>query len=172
MHKKVENFLLKMGELSSLFGFSHVLGRIYGLLYLSPVPLSLDEIKDELAVSKATVSLSIRELLKWGLVQRIWKAGTRKDYYEAEADFLKIFNTRLVDALLRRVRVFEEGAVQEPGDRPAGEISKEYNDFIQKRLGEIKKISGLIKGALVAVKNAEGHSLMNKMLMNYLKSKI
>ena len=54
------DFIMKMGELSSLFGFSHILGQIYGLLYLSPSPVSLDEIKDSLHVSKASVSLNIR----------------------------------------------------------------------------------------------------------------
>ena len=103
-----KTFILKMGELSTLFGFSHILGQIYGILYMNARELSLDEIKDALEVSKATVSLNIRELLKWGAVKKIWKPGTRRDYYEPETDFLKIFNTRLADALSTREHVLKD----------------------------------------------------------------
>jgi HTH-type transcriptional regulator, glycine betaine synthesis regulator len=162
------DFVLKMGELSTLFGFSHVLGQIYGLLYLTPGELSLDDIKDSLSVSKATVSLNIRELLKWGAVKRIWKPGTRRDYYEAEVDFLKIFNTRLVDALLRRVRIFEDGALHVLQDKSGVMSDRKEREFLDQRLEEIKKISRLLKKVLMTIKDSENSSILKKLLFKAL----
>ncbi|MCK5708679.1 MAG: hypothetical protein KAI43_13610 [Candidatus Aureabacteria bacterium] len=164
--KKKYAFILKMGELSTLFGFSHVLGQIYGLLYLTPNELSLDDIKDSLGVSKATVSLTVRELLKWGAVKRIWKAGTRRDYYEAEADFMKIFNTRLVDALLRRVNIFEEAAVSEIKEKKVAKDSDEK--FVAERMENIKKMARSLGKLLHNIKNLEKHSFLKQILKKTL----
>ena len=156
-------FILKMGELSTLFGFSHVLGQIYGVLYMNARELSLDNIKDTLSVSKATVSLNIRELLKWGAVKKIWKPGTRKDYYEVEADFLKIFNTRLVDALLRRVQVFKDAAFMNEKEE---ENAKSKEDrIIENRLKDIRKISRILVKILESAKDTKKINFIQKFLM-------
>jgi len=161
---KKQSFILKIGELGTLFGFSHILGQIYGILFITAKELSLDDIKDTLFVSKATVSLNIRELLKWGAVKRVWKPGTRKDYYEAETDFMKLFNTRLVDALLRRIRLFEE-ALLVNGKENKGARSGD-DKHIDKRLEEAKKISQKVIKLLQMVKNAEKSSILKMFLKN------
>jgi DNA-binding transcriptional regulator GbsR (MarR family) len=63
------------------------MGAIFGVLYLSPTPLSLDEIVQETGLTKGAISTEIRALARMGLVHRSAKLGDRKDYYEAEADF-------------------------------------------------------------------------------------
>jgi DNA-binding transcriptional regulator GbsR (MarR family) len=63
------------------------MGAIFGVLYLSPGPLSLDEIVQETGLTKGAISTEIRALARMGLVHRSSKLGDRKDYYEAESDF-------------------------------------------------------------------------------------
>src|SRR5687768_185203 len=65
-------------------------GRIFALLYLSPKPLSLDEIAAELQQSKSNISTTMRGLVEWHLVRRIAVPGSRKDYYEAATDFWRV----------------------------------------------------------------------------------
>src|SRR2546430_10516653 len=62
-------------------------GRIFGLLYLQPEPLSLDEITEQLQQSKSNVSVQIRGLLDWQLVRLVRVAGARQDHYGAATDF-------------------------------------------------------------------------------------
>jgi DNA-binding transcriptional regulator GbsR (MarR family) len=57
------------------------------VLYLSPTPLSLNEIVQETGLTKGAISTEIRALARIGLVHRSTKLGDRKDYYEAETDF-------------------------------------------------------------------------------------
>ncbi|MBI2339298.1 MAG: hypothetical protein HYU99_02870 [Deltaproteobacteria bacterium] len=58
-------------------------GQIFALLYLSPEPLSLDDIVADLGVSKGNVSINIRVLEDFKLVKKVWVKGTRRDYYQA-----------------------------------------------------------------------------------------
>ena len=85
-----EGIMEAMGRISSFWGFSKIMGQLYGLLYLSFKPLTLDEMADSLAVSKGNVSINIRTLERWNMVKPVWVKGDRKDYYEAETDFWKI----------------------------------------------------------------------------------
>lgn len=79
-----------IGRITEFWGFSRIMGQMYGLLYLSPTPLSLDDVAEELKVSKGNVSINIRALKRWNMVKSVWVKGDRKDYYEAETDFWKI----------------------------------------------------------------------------------
>ena len=64
------------------FGLNRFVAQLYGVLYMSDRPLSLDELTETLEASKGNVSINIRELEKWGAVRKIWVKGSRKDYYD------------------------------------------------------------------------------------------
>src|SRR5687768_17051218 len=65
-------------------------GRIFALLYLSPKPLSLDEIAAELQQSKSNISMTMKGLVEWHLVRRVAVPRSRKDHYEAATDFWRV----------------------------------------------------------------------------------
>jgi DNA-binding transcriptional regulator GbsR (MarR family) len=85
-----ESIMEAMGRISEFWGFSRIMGQLYGLLYLSPKALTLDEMGQGLSVSKGNVSINIRALLRWNMVRQMWVKGDRKDYYEARTDFWEI----------------------------------------------------------------------------------
>lgn len=74
-----------------IYGVTPSVGRIYGVLYFSEQPMSLDDIKDQVAMSKASVSNGMRELLDTEMVIKVWKKGDVKDHYIAEKDFFRNF---------------------------------------------------------------------------------
>src|SRR5512139_3361846 len=82
-----QDFIESLSQISRFWGFPKGMGAIFGVLYLSPTPLSLDEIVTETGLTKGAISTEIRALARMGLVHRSTKLGDRKDYYEAEADF-------------------------------------------------------------------------------------
>lgn len=82
-----KDFIEGLSQISRFWGFPKGMGAIFGVLYLSPTPLSLDEIVSETGLTKGAISTEIRALARMGLVHRSTKLGDRKDYYEAEADF-------------------------------------------------------------------------------------
>ena len=82
------NFIRIVGELGASLGLNRSVGQIYGLLYMSDKPLSLDDLVSKLKMSKGSVSLNIRELERWEAVKKIWVSGSRKDFYEVNPDFI------------------------------------------------------------------------------------
>ena len=82
-----KDFTEGLSQISRFWGFPKGMGAIFAVLYLSPTPLSLDEIVSETGLTKGAISTEIRALARMGLVHRSSKLGDRKDYYAAEADF-------------------------------------------------------------------------------------
>ena len=90
MERIREEIIEATGRITSFWGFSKIMGQLYGLLYLSPKPLTLDDMAESLSISKGNASINIRALERWNMVKHVWIKGDRKDYYEAETDFWKI----------------------------------------------------------------------------------
>lgn len=82
-----EDFTQGLSQISRFWGFPKGMGAIFAVLYLSPTPLSLDDIVQETGLTKGAISTEIRALARMGLVHRGTKLGDRKDYYAAETDF-------------------------------------------------------------------------------------
>ena len=82
-----KEFAEGLSQISRFWGFPKGMGAIFGVLYLSPTELSLDEIVQETGLTKGAVSTEVRALARMGLVHRSTKLGDRKDYYAAESDF-------------------------------------------------------------------------------------
>jgi DNA-binding transcriptional regulator GbsR (MarR family) len=82
-----KDFTEGLSQISRFWGFPKGMGAIFAVLYLSPTPLSLDEIVQDTGLTKGAVSTEIRGLARMGLVHRSSRLGDRKDYYEAESDF-------------------------------------------------------------------------------------
>ena len=85
-----EVFIEGMSRISQFWGFPKAMGAIFGAIYLSPEPVSLDELVALVGVTKGAVSTNVRALERLGMVQRRIRIGERKDYYVAETDFWKV----------------------------------------------------------------------------------
>ena len=84
-----QNFIEGMSGISQFWGFPKGVGAIFGVLYLSPDPLSLDELVEQTGLSKGAISTNVRILSRLGLIRPVNRLSDRKDYYEAETDFYK-----------------------------------------------------------------------------------
>ena len=80
-----------IGDVIEHWGFRKVLGRVWTVLYLAGEPLPAAELADRLSMSAGAVSMAVNELLRWSVVKRVWRPGERKEFYEAETDFWKMF---------------------------------------------------------------------------------
>jgi DNA-binding transcriptional regulator GbsR (MarR family) len=75
----------------NLYGVTESIGRLYGAMYFQEGPLTLDEMKEELGMSKTSMSTSVRSLVELKMVGKVWKKGVRKDLYQAEPDWYQTF---------------------------------------------------------------------------------
>ena len=120
MDEAVQQFVERMGLICEKEGMARSAGRIFALLLMSERPYSLDELADELQVSKASVSTNARMLESLGFIQRVTSLGDRRDFYQVEDDpwerMLRVAQTRWRDM----VTVFAEAQAKLPADRAAG----------------------------------------------------
>lgn len=75
----------------NLYGVTPSVGRLWGLMYFQDEPMTLDDMKQELGMSKTSMSTSVRNLVDLKMVDKVWKKGTRKDLYEVEEDWYQTF---------------------------------------------------------------------------------
>lgn len=75
-------FIERFGLLFEEDGLPRIAGRIFGLLLLSQSPLAMDELAEQLQVSKASISTNARMLDRMGIAERTSKPGDRRTYYE------------------------------------------------------------------------------------------
>ena len=87
-----------------LWGFKRIMGRTWALLYLAAAPLSAAELGDALHVSPGSVSMTMGELLKWGVVKKTWVPGDRRDFYLPETSVWKMVSRVIRERELVHVR--------------------------------------------------------------------
>jgi DNA-binding transcriptional regulator GbsR (MarR family) len=75
-------FVERMGLAIERLGLPRTFGRLFGLLMVADRPLSLDEVAEQLHVSKASVSTNARSAEDIGLARRVGVRGDRRVYYE------------------------------------------------------------------------------------------
>jgi len=100
-----DEMIAGLGKLTDFFGFSPVMGHLYGALLMSPEPLSLDELEEIVDKSKASVSMNMRALERWNMVREVWVKGDRRKYYEAEGDLWKIIRSVIESRERREVGI-------------------------------------------------------------------
>ena len=96
-------FLDNINTICRKFGLNYIMAQLYTVLYFRGKPMSLDDMVEQLEISKASASVNIRALENYGAVRRIWVKGSRKDYYEAEPDIAKVIVGRIRSMAGRRL---------------------------------------------------------------------
>lgn len=79
-------FIQTWGVLGSQWGINKTMAQIHALLFVSENPLSMEEIMEELQISRGNTSMNLRSIMEWGIVYKITKPGDRKEYFTAEKD--------------------------------------------------------------------------------------
>jgi DNA-binding transcriptional regulator GbsR (MarR family) len=82
----MEKYVLHWGEMGTRWGVNRSIAQIHALLYLSPQPLTAEEIADTLSIARSNVSTSLRELQGYGLIRLTHVLGDRRDHFESIKD--------------------------------------------------------------------------------------
>jgi DNA-binding transcriptional regulator GbsR (MarR family) len=86
MHEAVAEFIEKMGLTLEAQGLPRIAGRLFAFLLVHGEAHSLDDLAEQLMVSKASVSTNARLLEHYGILERSSAPGDRRDYYRMAPD--------------------------------------------------------------------------------------
>jgi DNA-binding transcriptional regulator GbsR (MarR family) len=85
-----QQFISSWGAFGTHWGINRTMAQIHALLLVTPDPLTQDDMMEQLNISRGNTNMNIRELINWGLVDRVLVTGERKEYFSAEKDIWKV----------------------------------------------------------------------------------
>jgi len=99
----MERYVLHWGEMGARWGVNRTVSQIHALLYLSPEPMSAEEIAMTLSVARSNVSTSLKELQSWNLVTVSHVMGDRRDLFSVSGDTWEMLLTILQERKRREI---------------------------------------------------------------------
>ena len=132
-------FVAHFGEMGSRWGINRTVGQIYALIFISQRALNADEIAEALECSRSNVSMGLKELQAWRLVQLRHQPGDRREYFEAPADVWEIFRVlaeerrrREIEPTLSMLRMALLESPDNEAERHAQERMRQMHDLIDR----------------------------------------
>ena len=83
-------FISSWGAFGTNWGINRTMAQIHALLLISPDPITQDDIMEQLNISRGNVNMNTRDLISWGLVERVLIPGERREFFTAEKDVWKV----------------------------------------------------------------------------------
>lgn len=160
-----------VGRLIEFWGFKRNMGRVWAVLYLSPDPMSAEDLRHALTLSSGAVSMTLSELSRWGVVRKVWVQGERRDFYTAEVNLWRmisrVFNERekaeiasAIEAFSEALRDLERFETDDPAVRARVELQKERI----RNLLDLAKLGQQLLDALLSTAKLDAEPLVRFLL--------
>jgi DNA-binding transcriptional regulator GbsR (MarR family) len=91
-----------------LIGLPKSVGEIYGLLFVAPQPMAMDEIMARLDISLGAASQGLKLLRSFGAVRVVYERGDRRDHYVADLELSRFATAFIKDELQPRMDMAAE----------------------------------------------------------------
>jgi DNA-binding transcriptional regulator GbsR (MarR family) len=169
-----DRFIAFWGEMGTRWGVQRSMAEVHALLFIAGEPLAAEDIMERLAISRGNVSMTLKQLVEWGLVQRVKpraKAGEkseRREYHQAEQDVWKLFYTIL---RARKRREFDP-LIEELGTCRVADRNARRSDRAKQhdqRIDELLELCVMFDGLANAIsKSGKGIERATKVLSKVL----
>jgi len=134
-----QQFISNWGAFGTHWGINRTMAQIHALLMISPDALSQDDIMAELNISRGNANMNIRELINWGLVERVIIAGERKEFFSAEKDIWKVVRQIVKERKKRELEPMLQ--LLDKLENTEGDKKDKHMKAFLDTVGSIKKLS-------------------------------
>ena len=148
--KEAKNkFVQTWGALGSQWGINKTMAQIHALLMITNEAVSMEDIMEELQISRGNTSMNLKALMDWGIVYKEYKAGERREFFTAEKDLdelaVKIARERSKREIKPALKILKEVSTIEAKDSVeekhfVDQTSKLY-DFVLKTDNMLDKMT-------------------------------
>lgn len=139
-----QKFIQSWGLIGSNWGINRTMAQIHALLLVSTEPISTEDIMETLQISRGNANMNVRQLIDWGIVQKSFVAGERKEFFVADKDIWamarQIAKQRRQRELEPLLRVLKEAKTVEGNDAE----SKEFKAMIAELDGFTTKVDDMM----------------------------
>lgn len=141
-------FIQTWGALGSQWGINKTMAQIHALLMVSSDAVSMEEIMEELHISRGNASMNLRALMDWGIVYKEYKQGERREFFSAEKDLdelaVKIAKERSKREIKPALKVLKEVSSFSPD---ASNEQKHFTDQTTKLYDFVLKADNMLEKA-------------------------
>ena len=145
--ESIDFFVRMMG----ILGMPRSVGEIYGLLYFSEEPLSMDQIVQKLGMSLGSASQGLKTLRSLKAVRTSYVAGERKDHYQAETEFRRLFSNFLKEEILPHMESASERIKRMETVLPPDQSEDEFYRVRIEKLKKLTRAGGRLLPALAGL---------------------
>jgi len=165
----MQRCVLHWGEMATRWGVSRSVAQIHALLFLAPAPLTAEEIAETLNVARSNVSVSIKELQAWDLVNVTHQLGDRRDYFQARKDIWEVL-TMIMDGRKKReidptLQMLREATADASRDQ-------ETPEAVKQRIGDMLEFLEEVSGWYEQIRAMPRPTLLKLMRMGTKVAKI
>lgn len=157
-----QQFVQSWGVLGSQWGINRTMAQVHALLLIAEKPMSTDDVMEGLNISRGNANMNIRELMDWGLVDKVIISGDRKEYFSADKDIWRVATRimaqrkkRELDPMLKVLNQLNNV----DGDKKDPDI-KAFTEVI----GGIRKFAGHAEKTLDTIIRAEENWFLNSFI--------
>ena len=153
----MQKYILHWGEMGTRWGVNRTVSQIHALLYLAPEPMTAEQIAALLSVARSNVSMSIKELQSWELIEVVPVLGDRRDYFTARGDTWEMLMTimegrkrREIEPTLTLLRqCVLEMETDDETPEPVKQKIRSMLDFVSTLSDWFDQVKGLPKSTLI-----------------------
>jgi DNA-binding transcriptional regulator GbsR (MarR family) len=121
-------------------GFSPLVGKIFAYLLFAANPVSLQEMAEELSVTKAAISVQVRTLEKHMMCHKLPTSNNRKDYYYIADDFSMITVHATTTKIATVLKLIETTLVVYSNLDEVAEVERISHDASKRRFLEMQAL--------------------------------
>src|SRR5258705_12707731 len=157
-----QQFISSWGAFGTHWGINRTMAQIHALLLVSAEPLTQDDIMEELNISRGNTNMNIRELINWGLVERVILSGERKEYFTAEKDIWKVVKQIVKERKKRELEPMMQ-LLDKLEDVEGDKKDKKVKTFVD-TISSIKKLGRQADKTLDTLVKADEHWFLGTMM--------
>ena len=158
---KLENaktkYIHTWGSLATSWGINKTMAQVHALLLVSTKPLSAEDIMETLKISRGNVNMNVRALIDWGIVQKEFVVGERKEFFVANKDMWELFKQITKERKKREI----EPVLKVLADLQEIEDTSEEAQEFKKVLNDLSKVTTTVNGILDKAIKADEHWLLS-----------
>ena len=152
-----KKYIQTWGSLATSWGINKTMAQVHALLLISTEPLSTEDIMTELKISRGNVNMNVRALIDWGIVQKEYIAGERKEFFVAEKDVWELFKQITKERKKREI----EPVLKTLDDLQKVEDTSEEGEEFKKVLSDLSNVTNRVNGILENAIKADEHWLLS-----------
>lgn len=165
LSEKQEEFIESWSVFGTSWGINRTTAQIFSLLLITQEKLSVTEIMETLEISRGNISMNIKILLDWGLVEKKIEKGKRKEFYSSKGDMWAITRKVAEERKRREIDPLIESLKKLKNKEP----TSSKNDETIKVINEILEVNETMDHLFKILLSLEKNEIAKKLLSPIIK---